>query len=68
MDVMKKPTHKRIAITLHGEAEDNLVRKDPEVERRAMLRMGATDEQADEAALWAEQWNEKNGFGKAKAS
>jgi hypothetical protein len=65
---MMKPTSEPAAVTLHGEAQDNLAVKDPELERLAMLRMGATPEQAEEAARWAVQWNERHGFGNARAS
>ena len=68
---MKKRTHEEVVAHMNALAQDNLARKDPEVERRIALRMGATQEEAEEAARWAERHNErleKNSFGTAKAS
>lgn len=66
---MRKPTREQVTAALNNQAHDVVGRpRDPNVMRQAILKAGGSEEEANQAARWAEIQNEKDGFGKAKAS
>jgi hypothetical protein len=66
--MMKKPTTEETSAAIESLTRDVVGPRNPELMRHAILRMGGTREEADEAARSIELQNEKNGFGKARAS
>ena len=57
---MHKATPQQIQTSIQSDARDNLGPHDPDVMRQHMLNLGATEEQADQAARFCEKQNRRN--------
>jgi hypothetical protein len=68
MDVMEKPTREQIHTSIKGESRCCVGPVPPEIMRQHMLNLGATPEQAEQAARFWEEENRKNGYVLDKAS
>lgn len=65
---MKKPTREQSLAALRSDAQDCVGPKSPEAACQMTLRLGGSELEAEQAARFAEIWNEKHGFARAKAS
>jgi hypothetical protein len=65
---MAELTQEQINAMFKSDSRDGLGLRDPEIARRMTLRMGGTEEEADQVARFWEEENRKNGYALDKAS